>query len=279
MKHVASYHTTKRRNDETMLSTSKIIGLHLVVCTLVLSVSAGICFLWWWIVSTPSTIEDEFRHSETLQLLQIIIGFTYVNVIQSFFASLREKTALTAELCAIFATNEKLSEEFLDKIIGLGVNDPGNPETNSWTYWATVYEVPDKYKAIFTKVIIADNSDHGQLFSMLGPWLAIGVFYFFHPPVAYREDGSIVAWVIIYSVSICILFSFLLTMWIVERGVDVGLIRPNGQFYDCTLQAYMEKKTKHMRKNASMIRRKSQSYSGSPFTRATIPVRHRDICL
>ena len=107
--------------------------------------------------------------------------------------------------------------------------------------------VSEKWKSIFVKTTINASSDHGELFNMLGPWTAIAVFYLFHPPVAYRENGDVLVWITIYSISISILFSFLMTMWIVERAVDFKIIKRNGWLYQCTLQHYMEESTKHLR--------------------------------
>lgn len=273
-----------------MLSAFKIISLHICVCIVVFILSAGLCGLWYRVVSTPGKIEEEFRHSETLQLLQIIIGFTYVNVIQSFFASLQEKTALIAELRAIYDDDsDRLSDNFLNKLIGLdmgGSDDNADEKKDSWSHWKRIYGVPDKYKAIFSRVVVADNSDHGQLFSMLGPWLAIAVFYFFHPPVAYREDGSLTAWVLIYSFSICILFSFLVTMWIVERGaVKIGVFfGKDASLYSWTLHSHMEEKTRHMRSQSGRTERTERSgRSGRsnllPYAQKYTPVRRSDILL
>ena len=221
----------------------KIFILHFFVTCAVLALGLALSLAWYAILSAPNDIEVEFRRSETLQLLQIVIGFTYISVLRSFFDSLQQKTALVAEMKTLYDPNNRVTDEFVDKIIG--VRRGGN-EQNSWEYWSRK-GVLSPWKSVFTKVVIHDNADHGQLFSFLGPWSAIGIFYLFHPPVAYREDANHYMWAIIYSVSISILFAFMVTMWIVERASDFNLLRPGLPFYKCTLQYYMYTNTKHLR--------------------------------
>ncbi len=232
------------------MPTRQILTLHLFVTLGLFAIAVLICTIWLAILSQPDKTEDRFKNSETLQLLQIVIGFTYVSVINSFFKSLADKTSLVAEIRTLYTPGTKLPPAFVDMLIG----DHDYKRKNlmeSWAYWEGG-NVDPKWKQIFTKVVVQANADHGQLFNFLGPWTALAVFYVFHPAVAYTDDSSanVLAWMFIYSASICILFAFLVTMWFVERGAEFKFLccfNKGGCLYSTTLKHYMEHATRHLR--------------------------------
>lgn len=199
----------------------RILLLHLAVSIFVFIAASAVVGIWYLILSQPSDIEDAFTTSETLQLLQIIIGFTYIGVIRSFFDSLERKTSLIANITMTFdskryQSNRQVINKFFAFIEG-ALPEKVNRMHSMWKYWSDD-GLDESWRPIFKTVVLINEVDHGQLFSWLGPWMALAVFYLFHPPVAYREDQDILAWGIIYAVSITILFSFLCTMWIVEKN-------------------------------------------------------------
>ncbi len=239
--------------------TKQILTLHLFVTLGLFVIAVLICTIWLAILSQPDRTEDRFKNSETLQLLQIVIGFTYVSVINSFFKSLADRTSLVAEIRTLYSPGRKLPPAFVNMLIGnhdykesWSYYGQENPKDlmESWEYWEGE-NVDAKWKQIFTKVVVQANADHGQLFNFLGPWMALAVFYLFHPAVAYTDDSSanVLAWMFIYSASICILFAFLVTMWFVERGAEFKYLccfNKNGCLYSTTLKCYMEHATRHL---------------------------------
>lgn len=238
-----------------MLYAIRILGLHVIVSVFVFITSSLIALIWYEILRQPDDIEDEFTQSETLQLLQIIIGFTYISVIRSFFDTLQQKTALVASMIVAYDYDHRPPADFIQYMTGHSTRSSTVAVKNkqaSWRYWSRK-NVDDSWKPIFERVVLMERTDHGQLFSLLGPWTALAIFYIFHPPVAYREDGNPLVWALIYSISITVLFSFLGTMWMVERYIPCRrALSPKNVdyrtflFYSCTIQSQMELSTHYM---------------------------------
>ena len=227
---------------------SHILLLHVCSCLFMFVVSSIVCLFWYRVCQYGDT-EEYFKTSETLQLLQIVIGFTYINVIQSFFHNLESKSSIVAEMRVLY--DNQTDYRFIQRLVHH--NGIPNDEQDSWDYWEQL-GISLKWKPLFTKIIVQNEKDSGELFKMLGPYTALAVFYFFHPPVAWSDDASTSAWFLIYCTSVVILFSFLLTMYIIERPVSNSfwgkLVKP------CTMQAYMERATRHFEKNETYRNRR-----------------------
>jgi len=249
-----------------------ILILHLCISILVFAASSIVAYIWYIILIQPDKIEDAFTQSETLQLLQIIIGFTYIGVIRSFFETLREKTEFVANMMVTFDFNNPPPPAFTAYITNVHI--PPHTKKTSWQHWEK-QGVDVSWKPLFHRVILMARTDHGQLFSFLGPWTALGIFYLFHPPVAYRDDADPWAWAIIYSASITVLFSFLGTMWVVERYAPVfdkhgTLCEP---LFKCTVQHYIKQSTAYMLEQrpwtpASQLHTSQGKYNSKDTTRS-----------
>lgn len=230
--------------------TWSILKIHLQVCICVFVVSAAIALFWHWLCD-KTNLEDSFQDSRTLEMIQIIIGFTYIGVITSSFRELSQKSIHAAEMRVHFDNADtNMSSDFLYFLLGLGTHrsDRPNYEKDSWSYWKKL-GVHDKWKSVFINRVRTKNEIHGNCFSWLGPRAALFTFYLCHPPVSYTESGNVVAFILIYAISITVLFSFLITMHIVTYGPLLG----RGGEKLSLMERYTYDQTKHLvRRNASV---------------------------
>ena len=225
-------------------------GLHhgslfclLLCCSVFIFIAAALNCLIWFLICQHTDTEAAFRNSETLQLLQIIIGFTYISVIRSFFDAFAERTSLVAEIRTLHDSANKIPIEFYHKLIGKESTITTN--TDSWKYWEQK-GVAEEWKQVFNKVIVQSERDTGDLFNLFGPCTALFIYYVVHPPVAYSDDGDHWAWGLIYCFSVTILFSFLLAMWIILTPMFNKCKWCCAICEKCRMDQYMELTTRHV---------------------------------
>lgn len=226
--------------------TWDILKIHFRVSVCVFIVSAIIALIWHWLCDVTN-LEESFQDSRTLEMIQIIIGFTYIGVITASFRELSRKSIHAAEMRIHFDKKDpKMSSEFLHFLLGVEDADRTVSAENmyrrdSWNYWKNA-GVHEKWKAVFMSAVRTKNEVHGNCFAWIGPRAALITFYICHPPVSYRESGSILPFVLIYAISITVLFSFLITMHIVMYGPLLSIGRHKVSMMD----KYMYSQTKHL---------------------------------
>ena len=169
-----------------------------LVCTIIIfCLSLCVCAIWEELLK-DETIKNMFTdRSATFDLLNIVVGFSYVKMTRDFIDVMLSYTHLYSQI--------KL------RVLTL------NPSMETVRRLFEVSEIDEQWKDLRDKYWIMMNDESGMIFNVFGPYLALLIYFVVHPPLVRNE--SFWEWAIVYSVSVAILFAFILNLWFLERSV------------------------------------------------------------
>ena len=157
-----------------------------------------------------SDIEHMFEGKATFELLTLVVGFTYVGVVRDFLSILMKKSALLSKIkLLILKKPESADPGMLEIALHQAEHSEHGTEVNQLT---------EEWQEIYSEIFIEENVETGSFFNWAGPYLAMGVYIFVHPPLVYTPN-SFYDWSVVYSMSTTILFAFIGTLWYVEEYV------------------------------------------------------------
>ena len=164
-----------------------------------------VCAVWEQMMHTTA-VEDFFKSKSLFDLLQLVVGFTYVQVVRDFITVLQQKSKFFTRV-KLLILKKQPERRVLELALHLNgdVHAPNNELDSDWL-------------PIFEQVYQDENVENGAFFQWCGPYCAMGVYFLVHPPLVYVEN-SFYEWSIAYSISVTILFSWVLTLWYVEQYV------------------------------------------------------------
>lgn len=157
-------------------------------------------------------VENFFKSRSLFDLLQLVVGFTYVQVVRDFIMILRNKSLFFTRVKLLILKDPTVTTRTLELALHLN-GDAHAPR-----------ELSPDWLPIFEEVYRDENVENGGFFQWCGPYCAMGVYFFVHPPLVYVEN-SFLEWSIAYSISVTILFSWVLTLWYVEEFILKDLFK------------------------------------------------------
>ena len=151
-------------------------------------------------------VENFFKSRSLFDLLQLVVGFTYVQVVRDFIMILQQKSQFFTRVILLI-----LKKQPTRRILELALHLNGDIHGPN-------HELDEDWLLIFEQVYRDENVENGSFFQWCGPYCAMGIYFLVHPPLVYVEN-SFYEWSIAYSISVMILFSWVLTLWYVEEYV------------------------------------------------------------
>jgi len=169
-----------------------------LICTVVVfSLALALSAIWEELLEND-TIHSMFTgKSATFDLLNIVVGFSYVNLTRDFIGSMLQYTHLYSQIKLQILTMMP-NEQTIRKLFEVSNIDP-------------------KWKDLRDKYWIMVNDESGMIFNLFGPYLALLLYFVIHPPLV--RTSQFWEWAVPYSVSVTVLFAFILNLAILERFI------------------------------------------------------------
>ena len=169
-----------------------------LICTVVVfSFALALSAIWEELLEND-TIHSMFTgKTATFDLLNIVVGFSYVNLTRDFIGAMLQFTHLYSQIKLKILTTQP-SEDMVQNLFEVSNIDP-------------------KWKDLRDKYWIMVNDESGMIFNLFGPYLALFLYFIIHPPLV--RTSQFWEWSIPYSVSVSVLFAFILNLAVLERYI------------------------------------------------------------
>jgi hypothetical protein len=178
-----------------------IVG-QLIASVALLLMGYTICYVWDYALSTRD-IKHFFEGKDaTFDMLGLAVGYTYVGIVRDFISVMTERSRLFATVQLNIITEPSIREDTLRYIL----NGKAMEQPLQWEKWETFRQA----------LYIRAHTDSTTFYNAAGPYVAIAIYFIVHPPLTHEVTGSFWGWATVYSVSITVLFAFILNLWFIE---------------------------------------------------------------
>ena len=210
------------------------------ICTAgIFAIACLVCYLWDLAMENDEIARMFDGSTSTFDLLNIVVGFSYVGVVNEFVSTLMARTALFARIKSKIINSPPSLDE-LEAVFNLDV-----PDKN----------VPEAWRALKNEIYVAESTESTMVFKLFGPHLALFIYFIVHPPLIRNEHFW--DWTLVYSVSVSVLFAFLLNLWYIERfTLDVSLKKKSMEFartYNMEPNTNMRVRTRTYARNGRIV--------------------------
>ena len=213
-----------------IISTWILFRINLASVIIVGGFSLLNCFLWSYALTNFDWVSQIFRpSSSTFDLLNLVVGFTYVGVVRASLNTLRETSKLYTRIELLLSSTPTLTIKLLRIALHLECDSEEDEKVKchrclcvkhphkASSVKSDIRQLRNfpKWKKVYEDIYLDEESETGLFFQVAGPYLAMFVYFVVHPALVYTE--TFIEWALTYTVSVTVLFSFVLTLSFIEK--------------------------------------------------------------